>query len=169
LDAASAGGPLVAGSGVRLRLRSVIGGVPGAWGPALTVSPVDAAPLLVAARIAVGGFDGWRASYPGHELSFEGDADRDGLADGVEYAFSLDPTDGRPVPDVLEWVGEGRMEISRALPAERADLVYRAEWSDRLGAWSAEGVEIRIEAGRIHASAPRGVGSRFMRWNVVER
>lgn len=169
LDAASAGGPLLVGSGVRLRLRSVIGGVPGDWGPALTVSPVDAAPLLVAARIAVGGFDGWRASYPGHELSFEGDADRDGLADGVEYAFSLDPTDGRPVPDVLEWVGEGRMEISRLLPAERADLVYRAEWSERLGAWSAEGVEIRIEAGRIHASAPRGVGSRFMRWNVVER
>ena len=169
LDAASAGGEWPAGSVLRLRLRSVIGAVPGPWGPALAVSPEAGASLRTAARLAVGGFDGWRASYPGRELSFEGDADRDGLADGVEYAFSLDPTDGRPVADVLSWAADGRMEISRVLPTERADLVYRAEWSDRLGAWSAEGVEVRIESGRIHASAPRGVGCRFMRWNVVER
>lgn len=163
LDAVSAGAPLQAGSTLRLRLRGLVGTVAGAWGPALTVVPVSTPGPLVAPE----SFATWRDGYPGHELSFEGDADRDGLADGIEYAFSLDPTDGRPVPDGIGLSG-GRIEISRELPIQRSDLSYGAEWSDGLSAWSVEGVEIRIEGGRIHASAPLGDGRRFMRWSVDE-
>jgi hypothetical protein len=50
---------------------------------------------------------------------------------------------------------------------ERADVVYGAEWSDDLGTWSAEGVEVRIENGEIRATVPQGSGRRFMRW-VIE-
>lgn len=164
LDAASAGVPLTAGSTIRLRLRGRVGTVAGAWRPPLTVSPVDSPAPLIAPET----FARWRDRYPEIALSFEGDADRDGLADGIEYAFSLDPRDGKPVPEGIAR-SAGRLEISRDLPVERTDLDYAAEWSDGLGGWSREGVEIRIENGRIHASAPLGEGRRFMRWNVVER
>ncbi len=165
LDATTAGHPLEPGSTLRLRLRAVTGGIAGAWGPALTVRPGAAAPDLV----ALAGFEAWQASeYPGLDLGFDADADRDGLADGIEYAFSLDPGDGVRIPDRLI-VEAGTVELSRELPEPRDDLIYAAEWSDDLAAWSSDGVEIRIEGGRIHARAAAGKGRRFMRWNVVTK
>jgi len=162
LDDSAAGGPLEPGSTLRLRLRSVVGSSPGTWGPALIVVPAEDSS---ASSVAPDGFAEWRAGYPGLDLSFEGDADRDGLADGIEYAFSLDPGDGLGIPDRMT-MGLGTLTISRDLPIERTDVAYGAEWSDDLGIWSAEGVEIRIENGEIHAIVPQGSGRRFIRWNV---
>jgi len=164
LDETRAGGPLQDGSLLRLRLRARVGSKAGPWGEALIVTPRAVAMPLVAPE----DFSAWCGRYPGSALDFEGDADRDGLADGIEYAFSLDPTDGRPVADRLERAG-GRLALSRALPTLRLDLSYGAEWSEDLIGWSREGVEVRIEAGRIHATAPAGGGRRFLRWNVVRR
>jgi hypothetical protein len=164
LDETRAGGPLQDGSLLRLRLRARVGSKAGPWGEALMVTPRAVAMPLVAPE----DFSAWCGRYPGTALDFEGDADRDGLADGIEYAFSLDPTDGRPVADRLERAG-GRLALSRALPTLRLDLSYGAEWSEDLIGWSREGVEVRIEAGRIHATAPAGGGRRFLRWNVVRR
>lgn len=162
LDETAAGAELVPGSTLRMRLRSVQGGSHGTWGPALQVTPVEApAPVTVVPE----GFDAWRAAYPELDLSFEGDADRDGLADGIEYAFSLHPGDGVKVPDGFE-LSAGTIAISRDLPVERADVRYRAEWSDDLGAWSSQDVEVRIENGQIRATAPAGSGRRFLRWNI---
>lgn len=165
LDDTAAGGDLIPGLSVRMRLRSVNGSTPGAWGPPLVVVPSDAASPLIGVP---GGFAAWQAEYPELELSFEGDADRDGLADGIEYAFSLDPGDGVRIPDRFE-LQAGLMSISRDLPVERADVNYGAEWSDDLGTWSADGVEILIGNGEIRANAPQGGGRRFMRWNVGVR
>lgn len=163
LDDSTAGGDLVPGLSVRMRLRSINGVTPGSWGPPLVVVPSDVASPLIGVP---DGFAAWQAGYPELDLSFEGDADRDGFADGIEYAFSLDPGDGVRIPDRFE-LQAGMMSISRDLPVERADVNYGAEWSDDFGTWSADGVEIRIEDGEIRASAPRGEGRRFMRWNVV--
>jgi hypothetical protein len=163
LDDSAAGGHLVPGSTLRLRLRSVVGSSPGSWGPAMNVVPSGGSS---ASSVAPDGFAEWRAGYPGLALSFEGDADRDGLADGIEYAFSLDPGDGLGIPDRMS-MEAGNLTISRDLPLERADVVYGAEWSDDLGTWSAEGVEVRIENGEIRATVPQGSGRRFMRW-VIE-
>ena len=165
LDGPAAGGDLIPGLSVRMRLRSVNGSTPGAWGPALVVVPSEGASPLIG---VLGGFTAWQAEHPELELSFEGDADRDGLADGIEYAFSLDPGDGVRIPDRFE-LQAGMMSISRDLPVERADVNYGAEWSDDLGTWSADGVEILIEGGEIRATAPRGNGRRFMRWNVMAK
>ena len=166
LDAASAGGDLVPGSTLRLRLRSVAGGIPGPWGPALTVVPVAASFPLV---VAPGGFAEWHAArFPAVEANFEGDANRNGLADGIEYAFSLDPATGLPGMDRLDLQAE-EVGMSRLLPVERADVIYGAEWSGDLATWSTDGVEIRIEGGEIHARAPRGSGRCFLRWSVVEK
>jgi hypothetical protein len=162
LDDSTAGGDLVPGSTLRLRLRSVVGGLPGPWGPVLVVNPA-AAPSP--ASVAPAGFAGWQAGYPGLDLSFEGDADRDGLADGIEYAFSLDPDDGVRIPDQMI-IEAGLLTIRRNLPVERVDVSYGAEWSEDLGSWTADGVQVRIEGGDIRATVPQGSGRRFIRWNI---
>jgi hypothetical protein len=163
LDDSAAGGDLIPGLSVRMRLRSVNGSTPGAWGPPLVVVPSVVALPVIGVPV---GFAAWQAEYPELDLSFEGDADQDGLADGIEYAFSLDPGDGVRIPDRFR-LEAGMISISRDLPVERADVTYGAEWSDDLGTWSADGVEILIGDGEIRAAAPRGGGRRFMRWNVM--
>lgn len=162
LDHASAGGELVQGSKLAMRLRALQGGLPGVWGPALLVTPVDSVSPQV---VTPGGFAAWRNAYPDLDLSFEGDADEDGLADGVEYAFSLDPGDGLRNTDRVT-LEAALMTIARDLPVERLDVNYGAEWSDDLSSWSADGIVVRIANGEIRASAPQGNPRRFMRWNI---
>jgi hypothetical protein len=162
LDAVTAGRSLVIGQTLQLRLRPMYGTTPGAWGPALLVTPTSNAAALA-------GFAAFQAYvYPSEPLAFEADADGDGIADGVEYAFSTDPTQPSASADSIAITGD-RFEISRDLPAERDDVNYGAQWSDDLATWSSEAVEVRIEGGKIIASAPRGGSSRVMRWEVVEK
>ena len=164
LDAESAGHELMDGSTMRIRMRGVAGGLPGNWGPALIVSPSALASELVLPA----GFTEWaEANHPGLGLNFEGDQDRDGLADGIEYAFSLDPATAQGSPDLLAADAE-RMSISRGLPEERPGIRYGAEWTDDLETWSDEGIQIDIQGGTITASAPKGAGARFMRWKIEE-
>jgi hypothetical protein len=164
LNAISAGEALVDGSTLRLRMRAVTGTATGDWGPALLVTPSSSAPDPE----LPGGFGTWaELNHTGLGLSFDGDLDEDGLADGIEYAFSLDPTTGQASPDVLA-VDEERIAISRPLPEVRAGIRYGAEWADELGTWSEENVEVEILGGMITASAPKGSGSRFLRWRIEE-
>jgi hypothetical protein len=164
LDAASAGQELVDGSTMRMRMRGVSGDAPGEWGPALTAMPS----ALASEPALPEGFGEWaEANHPGLGLSFEGDHDADGLTDGIEYAFSLDPVRAQAAPDMVTKEAE-RMSISRNLPEERTGIRYGAEWTDDLGTWSDEDVQIEIEGGKITASAPKGSGTRFMRWRIEE-
>lgn len=160
LNSSTAGHSLQAGSLLRLRLRTVSGSAVGSWGPALIVTPSATAPSLPVT------FAAWSSlEYPGHVLEFEGDLDRDGLPDGVEYAFSLNPTVAKAEPDSLS-IQSDVLEISRALPLQRTDIRYGAEWSDNLSDWSEEGVEIRFEGGKILARVAKGNGNRYLRWKV---
>lgn len=164
LNAASVGESLADGMTLRLRIRPVTGGSMGGWGPALIVNPSSssAEPALPA------GFVGWaELNHAGLGLSFDGDLDRDGIADGIEYAFSLDPTTAQASPDALA-VGGERITISRPLPEVKEGIRYGAEWADDLASWSDEGVEIEILEGVIRASIPKGEGSRFLRWRIEE-
>ena len=162
LNDVTAGRPLVAGQILQLRLRPVYGVTPGAWGPTLLVTPSSLAASL-------SGFAAFQAyEYPSEDLAFEADADGDGAADGIEYAFSTDPTQPSASADSIT-ITFDRLEISRDLPNEREDVNYGAKWSDDLSTWSDEGVEVRIEGGKIIASAPRGGPSRAMRWEVLQK
>jgi hypothetical protein len=164
LDEESAGHPLEDGSTMRLRMRGVAGGLAGNWGPALIVTPS----ALASGLVLPPGFTEWaEANHPGVGLTFEGDHDDDGFVDGIEYAFSLDPTKAQGSPDVLAADAE-RIRISRNLPEERPGIRYGAEWTDTLGTWSDEDVQIEIQGGTITASAPKGSGARFMRWKIEE-
>lgn len=161
LDSLSAGHSLQAGTTLRLRLRPLAGSSSGAWGPALVVSPSTSPdPVLPTS------FGTWAVlEHPGAELSFEGDLDGDGSADGVEYAFSSDPTVAAPSPDQLT-IPEDKLEISRNLPVQRGDVAYGAEWSDDLSEWSDVGVDVRFENGKVIASVAKGNGNRYLRWKI---
>ncbi|MCW1924223.1 thrombospondin type 3 repeat-containing protein [Luteolibacter arcticus] len=163
LNPITAGRPLVAGQPLQLRMRAMNGATPGAWGPALMVTPSGAAGVLT-------GFAAFKAYlYPAVDLAFEADADGDGLADGVEYAFSTDPTTPTAASDTVSLTA-ALFEISRDLPTEHGDVDYKAEWSDDLHVWSRAGVGVRVEGGKIIASVPLGGSpSRMMRWVVVEK
>jgi hypothetical protein len=165
LDASTAGHDLQDGATMRLRMRPLNGVTLGNWGPALTVSPSAATPDPALAQ----GFGAWAAAeYPQLALSFEGDADGDGQADGIEYAFSLNPGVPDKAADVVSMDAD-RIEISRNLPVERGTIRYAAEWSEDLSEWFTEDVAIVIENGRIRASAPKGEKGRFMRWQITEK
>ncbi len=165
LDASTAGQSLQNGASIRLRMRPLHGATPGVWGPALVVSPSSSTPD----PIVVPGFSSWAQNeYPVFNLSFEGDYDSDGQADGVEYAFSRNPGAPDPMADALK-VDAGRIEISRDLAQQRDGINYSAEWSDDLANWSSADVEILIENGKIHASAPLGAKGRYMRWKITQK
>lgn len=165
LDAATAGQALQDGATMRLRLRPLNGVILGNWGPGLTVTPSAATPDPALNQ----GFVGWALSeYPALNLSFEGDQDGDGQADGLEYAFSRNPGLPDVTADVVA-VEAGRIEITRDLPVERSSIRYGAEWSEDLSNWFTEDVEIVIGNGKIRASAPVGEKGRFMRWQVSEK
>ncbi|MEK7948984.1 hypothetical protein [Luteolibacter soli] len=162
LNEVIAGRPLVVGQTVQIRLRPMYGATAGAWGPALLVTPSALSASLT-------GFAAYQAyEYPSQSLAFDADSDGDGMVDGIEYAFSTDPTRPSVAADSIAITVE-RMEISRDLPTERADVNYNAEWSDDLTTWSSEGVDVRIEGGKIIASAPIGGPSRVMRWVVLQK
>ncbi len=161
LDASTAGHALQDGTTMRMRMRPVNGAT---WGPALMVSPSASAPDPLLAQ----GFNAWAAGYPSLNLSFEGDSDGDGQADGIEYAFSLNPGAPDKAADAVSMDAE-RIQISRELPVERSSIRYAAEWSEDLSEWSTQDVEIVIENGQIHASAPKGEKARFMRWQITEK
>ena len=162
LDEETAGRSLTVGQPLQLRVGAMYGATPGPWGPPLLVTPTSAASAL-------SGFAAYKAyNYPAVSLAFDADSDGDGISDGIEYAFSTDPTLPSVSADTLAVVID-RFEIARDLPVEREDIDYRAEWSDDLLEWSSAGVQVRMEGGKIIASAPREGTRRMMRWVVVEK
>ena len=156
-NSTTAGTPLAVGQTWWLRPRAILGGKAFPYGPAKVVTATGLPDT----------FAGWASTeYPGHSLSFNGDLDGDGLDDGIEYAFSLDPTRSSPVPEELSFP-VGKIEIARDLPIHRVGVVYGAQWSEDLVNWSSQGVTIRFEDGKIIASVMKGLQSRFLRWNIT--
>ncbi len=156
-DAEAAGTPLVAGQEWWLRSRAILGGKAFPYGPAKITTATGQADT----------FANWiAAEYPGHSLSFNTDSDGDGLDDGIEYAFSLDPTTASAAPEAVSFP-QGKIEISRELPIQRSGVAYSAQWSEDLVNWSSQGVTIRFEGGRVIASVARGETGRFLRWNIT--
>jgi len=158
-DAGSAGGPLVAGGKWVLRKRAKLGNV---WLPyeaplALTVSPT-----------ALLGYDAWAEyEYPLLNGGFAGDDDGDGIANGVEYAFSLDPLEPALPHDAIVLDAPGkRMMITRPLSSVRSGITYNAEWSEDLVEWSSAGVNVKTTGGQAEASVQMGDGGRFLRWKI---
>ena len=116
------------------------------------------------------GFEQWQQQFPSLlGQSFDSDSDHDGTPDGVEYAFSLDPTQPQASTDaVLLELAQARLKLSRPLPLVRDGITYGAEWTEDLATWSTSGVKVTTTGGEAVASAPLGSGRRFMRWRITK-
>ncbi len=171
----TAGTPPRAGERWALRMRTKLGNRWFQHGPVKSLQ-VTSSPAT--------GYDAWVAyEYPVLTQSFSGDDDGDGIPNGVEYAFLLDPLVVSPITDTLEIADEptgqladgsattqnlktGTLTIRRPLPAVRPGIRYGAEWSDNLIDWLGDEISINTSDGAASATAPRGDGQRFLRWKI---
>jgi hypothetical protein len=124
--------------------------------------------LLTVTPPNLAGFDAWITNdYPELAgLDFNNDFDGDGIPDGVEYAFSLDPTKPSKLGDLELNHNTGIMRLAMPLPVVRNNITYGAEYSDTLGNWQSTGVIINIANGQITATCPIGTRSRYIRWKI---
>lgn len=116
-------------------------------------------------------YTAWQSSeYPALQgQPFAGDLDGDGVPNGVEFAFSLDPTHAQASADlVVADPGTAVLKITRPLPVVRTSITYGAEWTDDLTTWSTEGVTVTTTGGQAIATAPMGAGNRFIRWKISQ-
>ena len=123
-----------------------------------------------ASQVAMSGFAQWQLEFPVLAgQSFNSDTDGDGTPDGVEYAFSLDPTRAQASGDAIQLdQAHGSLTLRRALPAIRDGILYSAEWTEDLTTWSSEGVSVTTAGGWATATAPLGDGKRFIRWKITQ-
>jgi hypothetical protein len=109
------------------------------------------------------------AAVSGDLVSLAGD----GIVNLLKYELHLDPlVNGRAGMPTVSQVG-GNLVLTFTRDLSATDVVYQAQWSDDLGAWSANGVTISttpIDAAteQVKASVPVSAdGQRFMRLQVM--
>lgn len=127
LDAATAGAPLSAGTTYFMRIRPNVGTRWFGFGAVKMVTAQQPA-----------GYAGWVATqYPSVTAGTTADHDRDGITNGLEYAFGLDPTSANPVTVLPQPVSAaGSLTLSYASPAPVSGVTYGAEWSSNLATWT---------------------------------
>jgi hypothetical protein len=127
LNSAIAGFPLAEGAVFQVRVRPGIGSHWFDFSPSKTVIVHPTADYTAWAALL----------YPGLTGGFAGDSDHDGLSNGIEYAFALDPL--RPdshsaVPSPV--VTDSVVAFDYDQPSGISDLIYGAQWSFDLTTWT---------------------------------
>ena len=128
LDATTAGGSLVAGTPYSLRIRPSVGL---RWYGDSTITPVTAqAPLK---------FSDWVTTlYPSVTGGVNGDYDHDGLTNGVEYAFGLNPMIRNSLSVLPQpAIASGSISVTFNQPDGVTGVTYGAEWSSDMMTWNA--------------------------------
>ncbi|NNM29770.1 MAG: CAP domain-containing protein [Akkermansiaceae bacterium] len=154
LDDTTAGGPLTEGTTYFLRARPTLGCKAYGWSD----------PLLATA-VAPTGYDAWvhRATVGASHL----DHDQDGLTNGFEYGFGLDPTDpsdagSLPAPTMP---ADNQLELTMTEPAGVSGVTYGAEWTINLVDWFPM---TDSGSGTTHTFLATSPASHlFVRWTVV--
>ncbi len=128
LNSATAGAPLTAGTSYFLRIRPNVGTQWFPYGPAK---------IVTAARFATG-YAAWvAAQYPVVTGGPTDDHERDGLANGVEYAFGLNPTIANPGSALPQPIHAGTTySVSFSQPNGVTGVTYAAQWSPNLATWN---------------------------------
>jgi hypothetical protein len=126
LNASTAGAPLVAGTSYYLRVRPNVGCRWFPYGPA-----------KVATAQALTGYALWVATqYPSVTGGPTADQELDGLPNGIEYAFGLNPTTFTSPLLLPQPIRVGSTLVtSYSQPSGVTGVTYRAEWSRDLAAW----------------------------------
>ena len=127
LNATTAGASLVAGTSYIMRVRPNVGTKWFGYGALKTVTV--AAPT---------GYAGWIASnYPAVTGGFNLDHDKDGIPNGVEYAFQLNPTlstNAAALPQASRI--SNTLRFSYTQPAGVSGITYGAQSSENLTSWT---------------------------------
>lgn len=125
LDSTTAGGSLTGGTSYVLRVRPNVGTHWFGYGAMKTVT------------VQMPTYATWIAGqYPAVTEGAGGDHDGDGVPNGVEYAFGLNPAQGNGRLDLPAFVESGGALVSDyAPPPDVNGVVYGAEWSDNLKDW----------------------------------
>lgn len=148
------------GQDYQLRLRAVIGSQRFAWGPQLQISP---SPTVL---------EGWEAyrefQEPGIER-FDGDADGDGIPNGIEFVLGSEALNsGDSPPRATPTAEDGILKLEVPVVAEALEYVtLQAEYSTDGINWETDGVEVQVERGTLAAEVPtQGRPGLFFRWTV---
>lgn len=154
LNAGTGGGPLSAGTPYILRLRAKVGCRWFSYGSSLQVTPVAAASLS--------DYELWHRGQYAIVGSFTDDYDQDGIPNGVERVFGLNPLDGNDAQAALHaQVSGANMILSHPIiPGE----TVAAECSATLQAGSWSPVNVTISGGVATATAPLNGSACFVRW-----
>lgn len=128
LDATTVGAPLVLGTAYFLRVRPSVGDRWFGDGPLKSVTTTAMAP----------GYSGWiAAQYPMVTGGVNGDHDRDGIPNGVEYAFGLNPLISNPSSALPQPVQSGNAYgVTYTAPSGITGVTYGARWTSDLKTWS---------------------------------
>lgn len=159
LDASTAGlaGSLLnTATNYRIRLRTQIGNFWFPYGSELVVTPV--------AEASLGAYEAWKRGSYYLIGEFDQDDDGDGIPNGVERVFGLNPTDKADATNALKpQVVNGNLQLSHPIIAGESVL---AEYSYTLQADSWQEAQVIITGGVATASVPIGAPACYLRWKV---
>jgi hypothetical protein len=127
LNATTAGGALVNGTGYYMRARPLVGTRWFGFGALKSVTAQTPT-----------GYAGWVSSqYPAVTGGFSADHEKDGIANGIEYAFNLNPTVANALSVLPQpSLGGGNLTLSYTEPSGISGITYGAEWSENLTSWT---------------------------------
>ncbi|MBT8043896.1 MAG: hypothetical protein KJO79_03000, partial [Verrucomicrobiae bacterium] len=155
-NSTTAGESLVIGKKYLLSFSVTVGCKDFGFGEALEVIPVSAASLSP--------YELWFRSYYAIIGDFEDDYDGDGMGNGLERIFGLDPMNSADATSALtpELVA-GNLQLSHAIISGAS---VKAEYSETLEAGSWEEATVTIVGGIATATVPADVTACFIRWKV---
>lgn len=158
LDSTSAGGSLVAGNTYTLRMRSRVGCHWFPYGPNLNVVPVNASSLST--------YEIWKRSLYPIIGNFDADIDGDGVPNGVEHVFGLNPLDNSDATEAITpQLVNGNMELSHTIiPGGNVE----AEHSFTLQPGSWQPLTVNIANGIATTSIPLQTPTCYLRWKIVQ-
>jgi hypothetical protein len=128
LNSTTAGAPLVAGTTYVMRIRPSVGNRWFGDGSLKSVTAIAVPP----------GYSGWvLAQYPSVTEGITGDHDGDGISNGIEYAFGLNPlipnsSSNIPQPTLVG----NNYSVSFTQPAGISGVTYGTVWSVDLLTWN---------------------------------
>lgn len=158
LNASTAGGSLVVGYEYVLRVRARMGDHWFPYSESLSVTPVAASSLS--------SYQSWMRSEYFLIGGFDEDYDADGVPNGVERVFGMDPTDKSDASEALKpKMVNGELQLSHSI-IDGESVEAEKSGSLQVGSW--QPVTVTITGDVATVSVPLTGPSCYLRWKVSQ-